>query len=1109
MRVFLYLALILLLTACQNAGKKEPLFILLSAEQSGIDFRNDVEYTPEFNMYTYRNFYNGGGVGIGDINNDGLADVFFCGNLKDNKLYLNKGGFQFEDITQKAGVASESVWSTGVSFADVNGDGRLDIYVCKSGKPGGEKRHNELFINNGDLTFTEQAKAYGIADEGLSSHAAFFDYDKDGDLDCYLLNNSFRPVGGYDIRPGLREIRDELGGNKLYRNDQINISGETKQGFTDVSEEAGIYGSNIGFGLGVTIGDVNRDGWPDIYVSNDFFERDYLYINQKDGSFQEDLINQMGEISMGSMGADMADINNDGFPEIFVTEMLPETDDRYKTKMTFENWDKYQLNLSNGYHRQFTRNVLQLNNGNKTFSEISRLANVHATDWSWSALIADYDNDGFKDLYVANGIYKDLLDQDYINFYSTDPEIIRALRNREKEAILKLIELIPSEKISNYAFRNKQNLTFENNTEEWGLDIPSHSNGSAYGDLDNDGDLDLVVNNCNMPSFVFRNETDKRLNNRYLQLTLEGEGMNAFAIGAQVTLRHEGQIYYQELAPMRGFLSCTDYKMTFGLGAIDKLEELEVVWPDGRKTILKDVETNRLLVLKQSEAREQAEKRELVDAGATYWREAADEIGLTFKHAENDFVDFDRDGLLYHMVSADGPKMCKGDINGDGREDLFIGGASGQAACLFVQTPDGRFEKTNEALLEEDKIGEDTDAIFFDADGDRDLDLYVAGGGNEFSANSPYLFDRLYINDGKGAFQKSPQQLPTSKPASSACVQAADFDADGDLDLFVGIRLLPAVYGVPVSSYLLENDGQGNFVDRMEERAPELNQFGMVTDALWTDYDLDGDPDLFIVGEWTPLTIFQNNKGRFKNVTSKAGFDRSNGFWNCVKAGDFDQDGDPDFVIGNHGLNTRFKASVERPLNMYVNDFDGNRTAEQIITVYNGDKSYPLVLRHDLTKQLPELKKKYLYYENYKEQTIKDIFTEKQIRTAAKSYIYHTQSSLAWNNGDGTFTLESLPIEAQMAPVYGLLTSDIDRDGNLDVLLGGNFYRSKPEVGIYDGSYGLVLKGDGKGGFQALKPETSGFLIKGEIRDFLTLGVGEREFVLVARNNEKLAAYRN
>ena len=1091
------------LLACQQQELKQPLFELLDSEQTGIDFINTLEHTPEFNMYTYRNFYNGAGVGVGDINNDGLADLFFCGNLENNRLYLNKGDFQFEDITEQAGVASGNVWSTGVSFADVNGDGWLDIYVCKSGKPGGEKRYNELFINNGDLTFTEKAKEYGVDDEGFASHAAFLDYDKDGDLDFYLLNNSFRAVGNYDMRPGLREIRDTLGGNKLYRND-----GDY---FTDVSAQAGIYGSAIGFGLGVSIGDVNRDGWPDIFVSNDFFERDYLYINQQDATFKEDIVNQMGELSMGSMGADIADINNDGYPEIFVTEMLPSTEERYKTKMTFENWSKYQLNIRSGYHRQFTRNVLQLNNGHGHFSEISRLANVHATDWSWSALIADLDNDGAKDIYVSNGIYKDLLDQDYINYYSNDPELIQGIKDRKKQAILDLIDRIPSERIPNVAFKNKGDLSFERVTSDWGLDIPSHSNGSAYADLDNDGDLDLVINNLNMPPFLFRNRLSADESApRYLQLELEGDAPNTKALGAQVTIFHQGQEYFQEVAPMRGFLSCVDTRLHFGLGAVRTVERVEVRWPDGRMTNLENVATNQLLTLNQAAAnfdenKGQVATNEISPQGI--FTNVEDTRGLEFWHRESDFSDFDRDHLLLQMVSNEGPALAKGDVNRDGREDVYIGGASGQAGMLFVQQPDGTFVKRPQGAFEQDYRSEDQEALFFDADGDGDVDLYACSGSNEFNPISSALFDRLYLNDGQGRFKKSTQILPHRSPESSSSVAAADYDQDGDLDLLVGVRMKAGVYGVPVSSFLLENNGQGQFQSVTAEKAPDLQGIGMVTDVAWADVDQDSDLDIVLAGDWMPVTILENQGGTFSRKAN--GLAQSNGFWNTLEVADLDKDGDLDLVLGNLGENTRLKASAQKPMEMWVNDFDGNQTAEQIISMYNGDESYPLVLRHDLVKQMPGLKKKYLYYEDYQGQTIEDIFNGKQIRTAAQSTVYTTQSAIALNDGNGKFSLRALPKVAQLAPVYAIEVADFNGDRQMDILLGGNLHRAKPEIGVYDASRGLLLLGDGTGQFRALQSQQSGLRIPGEIRDFIRLNLAGEEYLLVARSNAKLMVLRN
>ncbi|MDX1941831.1 MAG: VCBS repeat-containing protein [Saprospiraceae bacterium] len=1093
---------IALLFACNktanNHKNEASLFTLLSADETGIDFINQLSYTEEFNPYTFRNFYNGGGVGLGDINNDGLVDIFFCGNRVDNKLYLNKGNFTFEDITTQAGVASSGVWSSGVSFADVNGDGWLDIYVCKSGDPKGENRHNELFINNKDLTFTEKAKEYGIADLGLSTHAAFFDYDKDGDLDLYLLNNSIRSVGGYDLRPGQREIRDSLGGNKLYRNE-----GER---FTDISVKAGIYGSNIGFGLGVTIGDVNRDGWQDIYVSNDFFERDYLYINKQNGTFTESLENQIREISLSSMGADMADINNDGYPEIFVTDMLPEDDARMKTKTTFENWDKYQLNIRNGYYKQFTRNVLQLNNGDGTFSEIGRLAGVNATDWSWGALIADLDNDGWKDIFVANGIYKDLTDQDYINFYS-DPNTIREILRRENAVIKRMIDTIPSQAIPNYAFHNNGDLTFTNKAKEWGLDQPGFSNGSVYGDLDNDGDLDLVTNNVNMPPFIYKNNAEKLLQNTYISLQLQGEAPNVFGLGAQVTLWSEGKTFYQELAPMRGFESCVDHRLHFGLGKLQMIDSLQVIWPNGQHSFLQQVSVNQLLTLKQSDASptlQHSNTPTFQYPNTPIFQNITNEINLSYQHQENEFSDFDRDRLLYQMYSCEGPRIAKADVNGDGREDVFIGGAKDMAGTLFMQQASGTFRQSNQALFEVDKISEDTDSEFFDADGDGDQDLYVASGGNEFPTSSSALIDRLYLNDGKGNFIKSPQILPTFQYESTGCVKASDFDGDGDMDLFVGIRLIPFLYGVPTNGYILQNDGKGNFIDVTASVAPELKAIGMITDAVWEDYDKDGKKDLIIVGDWMPITILQNSNGKLKKLpTSDLQLPASNGFWNCIKSADLDNDGDKDFIIGNHGLNTRFKASENEPITMYVNDFDRNGTAEQLISVYNGGKSYPLALRHDLVMQMPGLKKKYLKYESYKNQTVQDIFTPTQLQGTVEQKIYTTQTSILLNQGDGKFGLIPLPLQAQLAPMYGLWVEDFDDDGNKDIIMGGNFYYAKPEVGIYDASYGLFLKGNGKGGFQPLSALQSGFFVKGEVRDMVSLKIGNRSVIVVTKNNAR------
>ena len=1073
------------LVSCNETVNKEPQFELLTAKKTGINFNNDLVSTDVFNVYKYRNFYNGGGVAIGDINNDGLQDIYLTSNLNENKLYLNKGNFTFTDITITANVGGSKAWSTGVSMVDINADGFLDIYVCNSGDVEGDNKQNELFINNTDGTFTEKAVEYGLADLGYSTHASFFDYDKDGDLDVYLLNNSYQAIGSFNLTKNERPKRDILGGDKLFQN-QGNY-------FVDVSEKAGIYGSIIGFGLGITVSDVNNDGWEDMYISNDFFERDYLYINQKNGTLKEQLTASLNSISGASMGADAADINNDGYNDIFVTEMLPKEYARLKTVTTFEDWNKYQYNVKNDYYHQFTRNMLQVNNQDTSFSEVGRFSGVEASDWSWGALLFDMNNDGLKDLFIANGIYKDLTNQDYLRYVSNE-EVLQSLVIDNKVDFKKLIDIIPSNKVKNHAYINKGNLTF--NRENNGLNTEGFSNGAAYGDLDNDGDLDLIVNNVNMPLFVYKNNLDKTAT-KYLKVILKGDGLNTNAIGSKITLTTKTATYSLEQQPARGFQSSMDNRPNFGFKELDSLN-LTINWPSGKITKLQNIAANKTLTLYEKDA-QQVKVKEPVVTPEIF---SKNNNTIKFTHKENNYIDFNVDRLLPFMRSAEGPKMAVADVNNDGTEDLFIGGSKNNIASLFIQK-NSTFIKKETSDFNNQRAAEDAESIFFDADNDGDLDLYVCSGGVETSKYSANYLDKLYLNDGTGNFTLSNQKLPTTvQYHSSSSVIVADTDNDNDLDIFVGERTIPNSYGMPGSGFLLINDGTGKFTEQSTNLAPEFKNLGMITDALFIDITKNGYKDLVVVGDFMGVAVFENQQGKFKR-TEKNMLSNLKGWWNTIEKSDLDNDGDFDLILGNHGLNSRFKASTKNPIKLYVNDFDKNGFLDPILSfIDKNEKEYPYALRHNLVDQLKYLSKKFPDYESFKTATIQDIFTPEQLQESSILEANTLSSVILFNEGAFNFTVQKLPLETQFSPIYAIAASDFDNDGDQDILLGGNLDGVKPEFGRYDASFGNYLENTGNRVFK-FHQKGKGLKVNGQIRDLKVL----KNKVFITKNNDSLEVY--
>jgi len=1096
----IFLLTILFIGSCKPVKDEEKkLLTLLRPSETNVDFVNKLTETEQFNMIQYLYFNNGAGVAAGDINNDGLVDLYFASNQNPNKLYLNKGNFVFEDITEKAGVAGQGDWKTGVTMADVNGDGLLDIYVCQVGDYKAVHGRNQLFINQGDLTFREEAKEYGLDFQGFSTQAAFFDYDRDGDLDMYLLNHSVHTSRSYGASD-LRFEHDSLAGDKLYRNDEV----KGRRYFNDVTIQAGIYNSQIGYGLGVNINDINNDGWPDIYISNDFHEDDYLYVNNGDGTFTDKFREYMRHTTRSSMGNDVADFNNDGLLDVIVLDMLPDKENVRIQSGGEDDYELYLMKLGYGYGHQFVRNNLQLNLGDGIFSEIGRLSGVFATDWSWGPLFCDVDNDGLKDIFIANGIYRRANDLNYVKFL-TDNEFFSAEDNKNTPDKV-LYEKMPLYPCYNFIYRNNGDLTFTNMAKEWGFDTRSFSNGSAYADLDNDGDLDLIANNINEAAYIYRNDASEKPDNHFLSFDLKGKGQNTKAIGTRITIYSGDQMQVAEQFPTRGFMSSSLGTLHFGLGRNDKVDSVVVRWPDMSVEVLKDVASNQILTLDAGNAGKprsnsgSVNKKDLLVAPIIL-------PGLDFRHQENQYYDLNRDFLVPHTLLSEGPALAVADVNGDGLEDIFTGNAKEQPSALFFQQADGSFKAKLLHVFIKDLYSEDVDAAFFDADGDGDNDLYIVRGGSEASLGDPLLADRLLINDGTGELKESEKGSLPFTANNGSCVAPGDFDNDGDIDLFVGSRVVPGAYGISPNQLLLENDGRGHFKDVTEKRMKKMRKPGMVTDAVWVDFDKDGDQDLIMVGEWMKVTVMRNDNGYFKNVTGSAGLDETSGWWNSIYATDIDNDGDMDLIAGNIGLNTKMKPSVKEPVEMYLNDFDGNGTLDQIICAYEDGISYPVAQVDELKKQITSLDKKYPNYSDFAGKTAKDIFGSKAINRSIKKKAVMFESCLFLNDGNGRFSISTLPMEAQFSPVRDIISHDINSDGKNDIILVGNDYTAKPNYGRYDASYGWCLMGDTGNNFKALFPSASGFRTNGDPRKIVMLKAAGKQYFVVGVNDGNIQIF--
>ncbi len=1091
---FHYLMKFFLIALSFSCSKKSepPLFQLM--DNTGINFKNDVIDQKLENSFLFRNFYNGGGVAIGDINNDGKADIMFTSNMGENKLYLNKGNWQFEDITSTSGMKQDSMWSTGVVFVDINNDGWLDMYVCNSGHMTNGNRKNKLYINNHDLSFTESAAQYGLDISAYTTQASFFDYDMDGDLDCFIINNSPMPVNTLN-NSNRRDLPDAQwpiapflkgGGDHLYRNDNGH--------FTEVTQQAGIHGSLISFGLGASVADVNNDGYPDIYIANDSYERDYLYINQKNGTFKDQCEQCLRHTSFSSMGADIADINNDGYPDIFTTDMLPQDDYRLKTLGAFDNVDLFKSKLKSGFYHQYMKNCLHLNNKNGTYSDIGNYSGVSATDWSWGALFFDADNDGYNDIYVCNGVNHDVTNLDFMDFFANDV-IQKMILTGKKESVDEVLKKIPIKPMLNKAFKNLGNLQFTDIGESWGFTQPSFSNGAAYGDLDNDGDLDLVINNENGPAFIYKNNSREINKNNFIGVFLKGNSNNTFAIGSSIKVYEGDQIFSREVIPSRGFQSSMDYKQIIGLGKRTKIDSMVITWPNRSRSVFYHPPIDTVLVLQQSDNAKFFEDTQLHSTSSTLLLTVKSNFD---KHVEDDNVDFYYERNIPEMLSREGPKTAIGDVNGDGLEDVFIGGTQGHPGQIYLQTTSGEFIKKKEPSIDQFNDFEDEAVLFFDADHDGDLDLFVGPGGNNVPPNSRQLQNRLFKNDGKGNFTIDVAAFPNNNMNIGVAV-AYDFNHDGYPDLFVGGRSVPREYGSSPASYLFVNDGNGHFKDIAATKNPDIANIGMVTGAVWADVTGDASKELIITGEWMAPHIYSFNGDHFTEV--KSNLNNLYGWWQTVSVEDVNGDGRQDIILGNIGENFYLHPDSTHPVKLWINDFNQNGSLDKVLTYTVDGKDKPVFLKREVVDQFPGLKKQNLKHGDYATKTIQELFKKELIENSIVKKFDYSSSIIAVNNGKGNFTIQKLPVQLQLSSVNAVYVGDINNDNKPDIILGGNNFNFPPQFGRLDASYGDVLINKGNLKFEWIPPGRSGINLPGEIRDIKQIKGKDKMYILIVQND--------